>query len=67
MVLILTWQEQEKKRIKRLNNGKASFIVKWGFTLFGIGAKDHRYKTPRIINLNKITQQHINAIPFLHE
>ncbi|GEJ48134.1 hypothetical protein CRS_47430 [Chryseobacterium sp. ON_d1] len=48
-------------------NGKASFTVKWGFTLFGTGAKDHKYNAPRIINPDKITQQHINAIPYLHE
>ncbi len=48
-------------------NGKASFTVKWGFTLFGTGAKDHKYNAPRIINPDKITQQHTNAIPYLHE
>ncbi|PWN61254.1 hypothetical protein [Chryseobacterium viscerum] len=48
-------------------NGKASFTVKWGFTLFGTSGEDHKYNSPRIINPNKVTKQHTNAIPYLHK
>lgn len=48
-------------------NGKASFTIKWGFTLFGTGAKDHKYNPPTIINSNKVTKEHTNAIQYLHE
>ncbi|MFZ4928949.1 RHS repeat domain-containing protein [Chryseobacterium sp. Mn2064] len=48
-------------------NGKASFTVKWGFTLFGTGPKDHKYNSPTIINSNNATKEHTNAIQYLHK
>ncbi|MGH1517979.1 RHS repeat-associated core domain-containing protein [Chryseobacterium sp. JK1] len=48
-------------------NGKASFTVKWGFTLFGTGSKDHKYNSPTIINSNNATKEHTNAIQYLHK
>ncbi|MFC3757592.1 RHS repeat-associated core domain-containing protein [Chryseobacterium tructae] len=46
-------------------NSKASFTVKWGFTLFGTSGKDHKYNSPRIINPSKVTQNHKDAVQYL--
>lgn len=59
--LAVKWNAQSSMII----NSKASFTVKWGFTLFGTSGKDHKYNSPRIINPSKVTQNHKDAVQHL--
>lgn len=59
--LAVKWDAQSSMII----NGKVSFTVKWGFTLFGTSGNDHKYNSPRIINPSKVTQSHKDAVQYL--